>query len=258
MNLRFYTIAMLVAGLLSADGITQTLEKYSRKSISCVDALLVAGNFKLSPAEQQYFLEAIRAGIQIARFDYNTLPENIQQSFKRQLAIGEYTSEANIESLINNTLVPEIIKILDTNKEIRAQSLVSETQRNSFIALKAKEIGITAEQLEQVMNSSYIYIPFIDAYHEKWSKNKKEVDVRIEGGLLWYHVITAENPRVEKFAKISSAGTGSADSEEDYKIDAERVNAKDFAFRNAAQTLATNLEVKIRELDMFKLMGSGR
>ncbi|MCD6441372.1 MAG: hypothetical protein J7L86_06285 [Candidatus Marinimicrobia bacterium] len=245
---------MLVAGFLSADGITQTLEKYSRKSISCVDALLVAGNFKLSPAEQQYFLEAIRAGIQIARFDYNTLPENIQQSFKRQLAIGEYTSEADIESLINNTLVPEIIKILDANKEIRAQSLVSETQRNSFIALKAKEIGITAEQLEQVMNSSYIYIPFIDAYHEKWSKNKKEVDVRIEGGLLWYHVITAENPRVEKFAKISSAGTGSADSEEDYKIDAERVNAKDFAFRNAAQTLATNLEVKIRELDMFKLM----
>jgi hypothetical protein len=254
MNLRFYTVAMLVAGLLSADGVAQTPGRYTRKSISCVDALLVAGNFKLSLAEQQYFLETIHAGIQIARFDYNTLPENIQQSFKRQLAIGEYTSEADIEALINNTLVPEIIKILDANKEIRAQSLVSETQRNSFIALKAKEIGITAEQLEQVMNSSFIYIPFINAYHEKWGKNKKDVDVRIEGGLLWYHVITAENPGVEKFAKISSVGTGSADSDDDYKIDGERVNAKDFAFRNAAQTLAMNLEVKTRELDMFKLM----
>lgn len=254
MNLSFYAVAILVAGLLSAGSIAQTPGKYTRKSISCVNTLLVASNIKLSPAEQQYFLETIHTGIQIARFDYNTLPENIQQSFKRQLAVGEYTSEADIESLINKTLVPEIIKILDINKEMRAQSLVSETQRNSFIALKAKEIGITAEQLEQVMNSSYIYIPFIDAYQEKWSKNKKEVDIRIEGGLLWYHVVTAENPRVEKFAKISSAGTGSADSNEDYKIDGARVNAKDFAFRSAAQTLAINLEVKTRELDMFKLM----
>ncbi len=254
MKFRFYAVAMLGVCLLSADGMAQTPDRYTRKSISYVDALLVAGDFKISPANQQYFLDAIHTGIQIARFDYNTLPDNIQQSFKRKLADGEYTSEADIEAIINKTIVPEIIKILDINKEIRARALVSDVQKNSFIGLKAKEIGITADQLEQVMNSSFIYIPFIDTYHEKWSKNKKEVDVRIKGGVLWYHIITAENPRVEKFAKISSIGTSNANSDKDNKINGERVSAKDFAFRNAAQTLAMNLEVKTRELDMFKLM----
>jgi len=142
-KLRFCAVVMLMAGLLSADGIIQTPDKYSRKSISCIDALLVAVNFKISPAEQQYFLEAMRAAVQIALFDYNTLPENIHQSFKRQLAIGKYTSEADIESFINKTLISEIIKILDINKEMRARALVTDVQKNSFIGLKAKEIGIT-------------------------------------------------------------------------------------------------------------------
>ena len=253
-NAIFYlaaTIAALCPG--ASMSFAQAPGKYTRKSISYVNVLLTTREFNLSSSKQNYLLDAVHTGIRIARFDYNPLPENTQRTFKKQLSYHNFISEEDIEALVNKTIVPEIIKILDINKEIRAQSLVSETQRNSFIALKAKEIGITAQQMEQVMNSSYLYIPFIDKYRVKKDNDKEELSVHIGGGLLWYHIIAGEQPHVEKFAKISTEGMSVADIKDDFSIDGERVNAEEYAFRNAAHTLAMNLEIKTRDLDMFKL-----
>ncbi len=249
----FYLAAMIALCVGSNMSFAQAPGKYTRKSISYVNALLATKDLKLPSSQQNYLLDAIHTGIRIARFDYNSLPENTQRTFKKQLSYRNLLSEKDIQALVNETIVPEIIKILDVNKEMRAQSLVGETQRNSFIALKAKEIGITARQLEQVMNSSYLYIPFIDKYRVKKDSDKEKISVHIGGGLLWYHIIAGEKPHVEKFAKISSEGMSGADTEDDYSIDGERVSAKEYAFRNAAHTLAMNLEIKTRELDMFKL-----
>ena len=257
-NRRFKTIFYLAAAIAalcvgSNMSFAQAHVKYTRKSISYVNALLATKDFKLPSSQQNYLLDAIHTGIRIARFDYNPLPENTHSAFRKRLSQRNFVSAEDIESLVNTTIVPEIIKILDINKEIRAQSLVSETQRNSFIALKAKEIGITAQQLEQVMNSSYLYIPLIDKCRVKKDSDKEEVSVHISGGLFWYHIIAGEKPHIEKFAKISSEGMSGADSEENYSIDGERVSAEEYAFRNAAHTLAMNLEIQTRELDMFKL-----
>jgi len=257
-NRRFNTIfrlAITIAVLCTSanTSFAQAPGKYTRKSISYVNALMATKDYKLPSSQQNYLLDAIHTGIRIARFDYNTLPENTQRTFKKHLSHRKFISEKDIQDLVNKTIVSEIIKIIDINKEIRAQSLISETQRNSFIVLKAKDIGITAQQLEQVMNSSYLYIPFIDKYCVKKDSDKEEVSVHIGGGLLWYHIIAGDKPHVEKFAKISSEGMSGADSEENYSIDGERVSAEEYAFRNAAHTLAMNLEIKTRELDMFKL-----
>jgi len=227
--------------------------KYQRKSIAFVDALLFTKELKLNSSDRQYLLNTIQTGIRIARFDYNPLPENLQSNFRQKLTAAGHFSENELESQINVCLVPEIVRILDLNKEIRAQNLITETQRNSFIILKAKELGITAEQLEQVMNSSFLFIPIIDSYGEKTDKDKGEVSVKMTGSLLWYHVISDDQPRVEKIARVYSVSNSSAATEDHYTIDGQRVDAREYAFRTAAHTLVMNFEIKTRELDIFKL-----
>ena len=231
--------------LLVSRGFAQTV-KYTRKSISYVDVLLVTKReIHLPDRNERYFLSAIRDGIKIARFDYNPLPEKVQSSFKNSYSMGGSYSESEIGDLIDETIASELIKILDVQKEIRAKNLVTEVQKNSFIVLKAKEMGITAEQLEQVMNSSYLYVPFLSKYKvekgkDKKDEDKKEISVSIKGGLIWYHLIAGDNPGVEKIEKIVARGEASDENHNS-------------AFRSAAQTLAMNLQVRTREIDMFKL-----
>ncbi|MBU1066018.1 autotransporter outer membrane beta-barrel domain-containing protein [bacterium] len=169
------------------------------------------------------------------------------------LSQDKHISESDLETVIGETIVPEILKILDFNKEIRAQNLVTETQRNSFIALKAKDSGITSQQLEQIMNSSYIYIPFINNYKTEKNSDKDEIKVSLSGGLLWYQVVPGENPRAEKLARLTSEAYSSAKTDESQRINGQPVSPREYAFWSAANTLAMNLEIKTRELDMFKL-----
>ncbi|MBU0711692.1 autotransporter outer membrane beta-barrel domain-containing protein [bacterium] len=244
------TVALLI---VSTSVRAQNTQGYTRKSISHTTTILSAGNFSLAATEERLFLSAINTGIQIPRFDYNPLPENIQASFKKMLSQDKHISESDLETVIGETIVPEILKILDFNKEIRAQNLVTETQRNSFIALKAKDSGITSQQLEQIMNSSYIYIPFINNYKTEKNSDKDEIKVSLSGGLLWYQVVPGENPRAEKLARLTSEAYSSAKTDESQRINGQPVSPREYAFWSAANTLAMNLEIKTRELDMFKL-----
>ena len=249
----FQLACCLIAGTYLNLLMAQEPEKYQRKSITFVDALLFTQDLKLNPADRQYLLNAIQTGIRIARFDYNPLPENLQSTFRQKLTAAGHFSENELESQINTHLVPEIVRVLDLNKEIRAQNLITETQRNSFITLKAKELGITADQLERVMNSSFLFIPVINSYSEKTDKDKGEVSVKMTGSLLWYHVISDDQPRVEKIARVYTESNSSAATDDHYTIDGQRVDGREYAFRMAAHTLAINFEIKTRELDMFKL-----
>jgi len=232
--------------------------KYTRKSISYVDVLLVTKKgISLSDRNEKFFLSAIHDGIKIARFDYNPLPEKVQSSFRKCL-LGRSHSESEIGELIDETITPELVKFLDIQKEIRARNLVTEVQKNSFIVLKAKEMGITAAQLQQVMNSSYLYIPFLSNYKVekgkgKKDKNKKDISVSIKGGLIWYHLIADDNPRLEKIVAVRAEGNASTEKGKKYSFGGRNLNAEDYAFISAAKTLVMNLQVRTREINMFKL-----
>lgn len=242
--------------LLSGTGTparAQATTGYTRKSISHPTIILTTGNIRLTQNEEALFTDAINTGIQIARFDYNPLPEDIQVSFKAALSRKSCITEEELEKHIAESLVPEIIKILDLHKELRAQNLLTEAQRNSFIALKAKETGVTAQQLEQIMNSSYLYIPFINKYSSQKNDDKKEIGVSLSGGLYWYHIIAGDDPRVEKIIKLTSEVSATVDTEESFTVGGKRVSPREYAFWSAANTLAMNLEIMTRELDMFKL-----
>ncbi len=244
------TASGLLLGLLFGQLLLPPLfaqgERYTRKSIAFVDALMVTNNdLRISPADEQYFLNTINDGIRISRFDYNPLPDTLRHTFKEQLRAQGAVTETELTQLIEATIVPEIVRILDVEKEIRAQNLVDETQRNSFIVLKAKEMGVTAEQLEQVMNSSYIYLPFISDYKVSRPKDDKNLTVSVRGGLFWYHIVPGDDPRIEKLVTLHTEGTGSAEK--------DKHNAESEALRQAASTIAMNLQVLTRDIKIFRL-----
>ncbi|MGC9363013.1 MAG: hypothetical protein ACP5FZ_00430 [Fidelibacterota bacterium] len=251
--LMLFTVSGTFLAVAGSSAPAQSATGYTRKSISHPTTILTIGNIHLSEKEEMLFTNAINTGIQIARFDYNPLPEKIQTSFKTSLYQDMHITEDELEAHISATLVPEIINILDLYKEIRAQKLLTDAQRNSFIALKAKESGITAQQLEQIMNSAYLYIPFISKYNSRKIDDKEEIEVSLAGGLLWYHVIAGDNPRIEKITRLSSEATATIDTDDSYTALGSKLAPKEYAFWSAANTLAMNLEILTRELDMFKL-----
>ncbi|MCD6204739.1 MAG: hypothetical protein J7L22_03645 [Candidatus Marinimicrobia bacterium] len=247
----FPFVALLLFGLTAINARTPGF--YTRKSISHTTVVLSLGDIKLSAQEEFLFNDALNTGLHIPRFDYNPLPENVQTSFRRKLSSLHNITEQNLADEINEALVPEILKILDIYKEIRARKLVSDAQRNSFISLKAKEAGITAQQLEAVMNSSYIYIPFISKYSVEKNEDKKEITVSLSGGVIWFQVVSGENPRVEKITTLHTDTYFSAKTDDRYNVNGRHLSAGEYAFWGAANTMAMNLEIQTRELDMFRL-----
>lgn len=251
----FRTVLVVYIGLvLNPWGLAQT-GRYERKSISYVDVLLYTPESGVLPQNYaRYLLDAIHQNIRLSRFDYNPLPEELQKSFGMAIA-GKTFSEEKLGDLIARELGPAIINVLDVEKEARAQNLVTEAQRNSFIVLKAKEIGITAEQLERVLNSAYIYTPFVAKYKlTRPKKDEKDFTVNLEVGLIYYHLIVGEEPQFEKIATIRSTGIGSAEKDKEYEVAGAKVAPEDYAFYNAAHTVALNLQIKTRDIAIFRLM----
>jgi len=74
----------------------QNTQGYTRKSISHTTTILSVGNTSLSSTEERLFLNTINTGIQIPRFDYNPLPENIQSSFNINLSQEKHISERDL------------------------------------------------------------------------------------------------------------------------------------------------------------------
>ncbi|PIS29321.1 MAG: hypothetical protein COT43_04065, partial [Candidatus Marinimicrobia bacterium CG08_land_8_20_14_0_20_45_22] len=120
--------------------------KYVRKSVAFVDVLMITdSNIRLMGENERFLLNAIHESIRISRFDYNPLPGAVQSTFKMNLRAKGMVGDDQIAAVIREIIAPEIIKYLDVSKELRAQNLVSEVQKNMFIAVKAKELGVTAE-----------------------------------------------------------------------------------------------------------------
>lgn len=222
--------------------------KYERKSVSFINKLIYVNSTPRMPERlANCYLAEMKQSLEMKRFDYNSIPAPVLAEFRRRAGDRELSID-EVEELLDQTIVPEIVSILDIKKEMRARELVTETQKNSFIVLKARETGITAEQLEKVMNASYIYIPYIDKYKVSRDESDDKLNVEIAGGLIWYHVLLSDQSGLEKIAKVSATASVSQDKEGSW----EKTKYK--AVRSAGKINGLNLKTRTRELDMFKLL----
>jgi len=217
-------------------------QRYERKSISYLDALYLATP-QAREVDRRYvgeILRQVKGQVEIPRFDFNPLPEALVHNFVETAnARGSLTVD-DIASLMQERLVPPIIALLEGAMESRAGELVSEEKRQLFLATKAKELGITLEEIEKVMNSAYIYLPVLTGWSLKKEKDSDRWTCKMQGGIVWFQIVQSDDqPRVilRKRGATESMGFGS----------------QDFAVESAALNFGRNLGQITRDMPEFKL-----
>lgn len=232
-------------------------DTYTRKSVTFLDAIILASPEArdLSLNQIDFIGEKVKERVQLPRFDFNPLPENspLTREFIAQVNSRGSLSMDEIANILNRTFVPQIIEIMDEYAEQRASELVDEATKMSFITTKAKDLGITAENLEQVFNSGFIYLPFMNSYtrvvdsEKEGDKTKYTVTVSIGGGIFWFKIAYMDGKTsVKPVVKNESKSIGFA-TKYDYGEAEER------AFEAAVLNYARNLENATKDYDEFKL-----
>jgi len=237
--------------------------KYTRKSITFINTVYLAGPQarKLTPEQTEYLLQTIKQRLSLPRFDENPLPPDskLMYDFIQQANNRDSLALDDIAELLNTTFVPKIAAIIDEYAEKRASELVDETSRAAFIATKAKELGITAENLEQIYNSAYIYLPYLNGVKRYISYNssnekKSTVNYSLEGGIIWFKIDFENNrTRVRSIIKSKTTSMGMALTEKHFLSEGQYVGAETFAYRSAVRNFARNLEIITRSYPAFTL-----
>lgn len=250
----------------------QEAGKYARKSVSFINALwlLDASTRSLKPEQVEYMLKKVQEGISMKRFDYNPLPQDMIKSFVDKANSRDKLTIDDVASLMEQELAPKILKILEIEREMRATNLLTEQQKNSFISDKAKESGVTGEQLEKIMNSAFLYLPVISDYVllESGSGDNQSWKCMAQTGILWYSLSTkGDNPKITLRVKKSTLTFGLARKKsvgaslvtgggvKGYAIDGETVTPQEFAFRSMVKAGVKNLVVATQEIPEFNLSG---
>ena len=117
-------------------------------------------NGELKVVDENY-KNLINSYIEVPRFDYNILPKRIvNQFYEKSKNIDDISA---IESLLEETVIQEVVKILnDPDIQMnRGLALKDESAFQSFAAKKGKSLDLTVDELKSLMNSAYIYMPFI-------------------------------------------------------------------------------------------------
>ena len=250
MRKTFYLLPLLLFSIATSQPRIlpdKTQERYSRKSISFINRIVLLNSIgSLTPAQQDYFIKVLRASVELARFDYNPLPEGIISSLNQRLNNRVSLRPEELRGALESTVVPEVVRIVDLQKEFRARKLVTEAQRNTFLATKARDYGVLASQLEQVMNSAFLYVPFIVVYDAR--DNGGSYEVRITGGVMWYQVLYTNGEATLKYIDPtirSSFGHAMTGGNVNY-IDGENVPPREYAYRSAVKNLFENVSVEVR------------
>lgn len=233
---------------------------YERKSISYANTLwLMDGSTRRMPVDYiSPILSKVKNSVEMKRFDYNPLPASLTSLFTNEAnshaSSDKETMVDTITAVMNRTLVPKIIEIVDAEKEMRALGLLTEQQQNSFITDKAKETGITATELKAVMNSAYIYLPVARRYREWRDKGDTTYHASIEVGVIWWNIEVSDS--VSKANIIHSEfirGSASTKIGKSYIHAGRPVGYKKKAMLEMLGEVGMNLRVATKEIDQFKL-----
>jgi hypothetical protein len=237
--------------------------KYTRKSITYLNKLLPLDqqSSRISGAHTKLILGELKEDVMLKRFDYNPIPANTEKQFismvnKVELKKGSdnATIFSRLSPVIDNVLLPPILKSMEAQKEMRALNLLTEQQQNSFITDKAKELGITANELKTAMNSAYILIPLAKNFKEGLNKKTGVYSVSLDLGIGIYKVSVKDGnasakPLFQEFRHASASSTIG----KKYQVGNKLLNYRDYAVQSLTQQASSNLKVSIMEINDFKL-----
>jgi hypothetical protein len=228
---------------------------YQRKSVAFLNTAINT-NKQLPEIWTNALVSTLQDSVRLVRFDYNRIPRSIVKKFNEM----PYLS---VEDRMNNIIVPAVLTKLDKKKETRAQALLSEQQKNSFITDKAKELGITEAELNAVMNSAYIFAPIFSGYTDttyqvhtriidpngnSYIKTNTIYRITLSAGGYWWKIDNSgEIPRIKLIARIERTAFGSID------ISDNSANYKYAAFLSALSIIAKDVKTATKNIPDFQL-----
>jgi len=238
-------------------------ETYVQKTVSGLETTLILPGinqthyYKNHREINTHFHDALT----LDRFQYAPLPPHIQTQFKRQLNTINRPSPKDVQSLITTYVLPTLRHIINStaNLQSRQRQLTQYDEKVTFAQVKGKSTALTADQLNIILNTAYIFVPYIKKSKTKINTKKRIVTSKLSGGVLWYHVDYHNNT-----AKATNL-THTVETETEYEINFldSLINKEQTqqiitsaiysAEKKAFTRLIDNLALKTRSLQSFKL-----
>jgi len=258
------TLMSLVAFIFPQQG------EYTRKSVSSLESVWVkSGALQgVSSFDYKTFDKFIDFYVEVERFDYNVLPDGMLNDFRSEAnSLSDFSVDA-LAGVLESTVAEKIVAILNDPDvmQARGSALKSESALQSFAATKAKSLGLTTDELATLMNSAYIYLPFITSMVQETEGS--DISLVLNGGLIWWQVKTADDGSisVEKVLSAETMGMSSLDKSDKNPITGEpsynkftfgseqwATSPEQYAQNDAMLAFAKNLGVKTKKIDAFKL-----
>ena len=267
LNNLFYVILFSLSFCL----ISAQQGKYTRKSVSSLETVWVKpGALKnISQIDTKILNNFMEFYIEVPRFDFNSLPKKQINSFINQANALDSVNAETLSEVMENTVLKDVLEILN-DPEIqmeRGKKLKSDSDLQSFAATKAKSLGLTTEQLASLMNSAYIYLPYIKKMELK--KEDNDLKLSMEGGIIWWQVKVGSGGTVEAVNVLDATTNSSSIIDLKAKdlitkkvLKYDEYSFGDKTFKTTPETyvqggamlaFAKNLGVKTKELSDFKL-----
>ena len=197
------TFLIILSLLISFSCLFSQQGKYTRKSVSSLESVWIkdgGSNF-----DYKTFDKFIDFYVEVERFDYNVLPDNMLKEFRSEAKSKSEITPESLAEVLESTVVTKIVEILNNPDVVknRGTALKDESAFQTFAATKAKSLGLTADELAILMNSAYIYLPFISSMTQKVEGS--DVSIEIRGGLIWWQI---KNDGMEKPLEVTKDKRG--------------------------------------------------
>jgi len=266
--------------------------KYTRKCVSYVNKLLLlpeSGEENLSISgldnkQRSYILNKINEIVKVERFKYIPITKSMSKKFNKKVNAESNITPEKLSQLCKNTVAKDIFKKLQKIKSVMAAKRITEVEWQKIIKQKWNTLSPNAKNLLSVLNSAYIYIPYLTSFSHK--KEKGTWNCTIKGGIIWFQILTPEGKNFDvevvvqketkaymtaderdkkgRIKKYKWFGDAKKRNKDDMKFsnksfiqqleqDMVELNAEEFSYKSAVRQWAKNILVLSKKIPVLRL-----
>lgn len=263
------TLCFLALCIVTAPSVGQ----YKKKVVSFVDHVAAGSSARLSKQQSDHIAEMFANSVRMERFNYTSLPQSVVNDFVSATAGMGSVSAEQVRAAIERTLAPKFLELLDINKEMLSKQNLSETERNSFLATKAQSAGLSAAQLESILNSGFFYVPYVEYFDHRVTTGERDVKndqgkvVRrvptvththaLKAGLLWFQLaVDRSNNATVRYIGAAKGWKGTAIDRSETRDQSASDGLEWETFSGVVSVSAVNVGNETKKLEEFQLTGT--
>lgn len=136
MTARVFLFSLLLLGISFAQKQLEsedTSRFYLRKSISFYDGFFITQGVSIPKERYDYLVGELRKNVfnneRLVRFDRNPIPAKLMEKAKEEISKLQDPSIEKVREVLEKTFAPEILKVVNIEKELRAKDFVTQQER---------------------------------------------------------------------------------------------------------------------------------